>query len=109
MMRADLRGGRTDSGVVRLHAFQRLVLGVAFEESRLQLVKLARNVVIAVKRRTGKDGGENVFSKDVLDQHFAHVGFGQARIDCFLSMLEKLFCRLSKFRFTLVRPLDHGA
>jgi hypothetical protein len=109
MVRADLCGGGTDGGVVRLHAFQRLVFGVALKESRLQFVKLAGNVIVSMKRRAGKDGGENVFGKDVLDQHLAHIGFREARVNRFLSVLEKFFRRLPEFRLALVGALDHGA
>ena len=87
VMRTDLRGGGTDGSVVWFHALQRLVFGVALEKSRLQLVKLLCDVVVPVKRRTRKHGGKNIFGKDVLDQHLAHIRFGQARVDRFLGML----------------------
>ena len=102
-------GGGADGGVVRRHALERLVLGVAFEERRLQLVKLAGDVVVLMKRRAGKDGGENVLGQDVLDQHLAHVGFREAGVDRLLGVLEKIFRGFSEVRLALVGAHDHGA
>ena len=62
-----------------------------------------------MKRRTGKDGGEDIFGQDVLDQHLAHVGFREAWIDRLLSVLEKFLGGLSEFRFALVGAFDHRA
>ena len=62
-----------------------------------------------MKRRTGKDGGENILGKDVLDQHLAHVGFGEARIDRLLGVLEKFLGGFPEIRFALVGALDHRA
>ena len=62
-----------------------------------------------MKRRTRKDRGENIFGQNVLDQHLAHVGFGEAGIDRLLGVLEKLLGGLSEFRLALVGALDHRA
>jgi hypothetical protein len=62
-----------------------------------------------MKRRARKHGGENIFGKDVLDQHLAYVRFGEARIDRLLSLLEKLLGRFSEIRLALVGALDHRA
>ena len=41
--------------------------------------------------------GEDIFGQNVLDQHLAHIGIGNARIDCFLGMFQKVLPCLAKF------------
>ncbi len=74
MARADLRVGGADRSIVRLHAFQGLVFGIALKKRRFQLLQLAGDVVVLMKRRVREDRREDAFGEDVLDQHLAHVG-----------------------------------
>ena len=62
-----------------------------------------------MKRRARKHSGEPIFGQNVLDQHLAHVGFGETGIDWLLGVLEKLLGGFAKFRFALMGALDHRA
>jgi hypothetical protein len=108
-MGSNLRRGGANCGVVRFHAFERLVFRIPFEERGFQLVQLARHVVVLMERCIGEDCREHAFRQNVLDQHLAHVSFAEARIDRFLSVFEKFFCGFSKFGFAIMSALDHGA
>ena len=55
-----------------------LLLQRAGEEGRLQLVELARDVVLLVEVAVVEDLGEDFLGQDVLDQHLAHIGVGRA-------------------------------
>src|SRR5262249_21639879 len=86
-----------------------LILRIAFEKSRLQLVEFPGDVVVLMKRRSRKDGSKNIFRENVLDQHFAHIGFGEARINRLLSVLEEFFGSFSELWLAFVGALDHRA
>ena len=90
---ADLRGGGADRGVVGLQALERVLLQAAGEEVAFQRVQLARDVVVLVKVAVVEDLGEDFFGQDVLDQHLAHVGLGQAGVDGLLRMGQELLPR----------------
>ncbi len=45
----------------------------------------------------------------MLDQHLAHIRFGEAGIDRLLGVLEKLLGGFSEIRFAFVSTLDHRA
>ena len=77
------------------------MLGVAGEEGGFELVQLARDVVVLVVVGAGEDGREHFAGEDVLDQHLAHVGFGEARVDRLLGVFEEFVCRLAECGFVL--------
>ena len=93
-----------------------LLLEVAGEESRFQRVQLAGDVVLAVEVAVVEDLGENLFGQDVLDQHLAHVGIGEAGVDGLLRMLQELRrrlrerrrCRCAARSIIVAQRLQHG-
>jgi hypothetical protein len=52
---------------------------------------------------------KNFFRKDVLDQHFAYVGGGDAWVDCILCVLEEAQRGLAEVIFVALGCLDHVA
>lgn len=105
----DLAGGAADRGVVGLERLQGLVLGVAGEEGMLQLVQLARDVVVLVVIGAGEHQCEDFLGEDVLDQDLAHVGFAERRVDRFLRLLQELVGGGPEARVVRIGLLDHAA
>ncbi len=89
MMAGDERGGALDRGVIGPQARQRVVFHLAGEERVLQRVEFLRHVVLAMKVAIVEDLREDFFRQDVLNQHFPHVGGGDARVDRVLRVLEE--------------------
>ena len=62
-----------------------------------------------VKVAVVKHLGENFFGEDVLDQHFAHIGIGEARVDGFLRVGQEFLFGLAEAGIGFVLALDHLA
>lgn len=103
----DLRCGGSDGTVVGLQPFERLELGVAGEKAGLELVELARHVVVLVERGTRKNRDENLLGEDVLNQHLAHVGCGEAGVDGLLCVLKEGLRCSAEFLVGAMGLLDH--
>ncbi len=86
--------------------------GVAFstpQKSAFERIQLTRHVVVLVKVGIVKHLGKDFFGEDVLDQHFAHIGFGQRRVDGLLRVAQEFFCGLAKAGVGIVRGINHLA
>ncbi len=106
---ADLAGAAADRGVIGFERLQRLVLGVAGEEGRFELIQLVRDVVVLVIARARKHQREDFLGEDVLDQDFAHILRGQRGIDRLVRLLEELVGGGMKCLVARVSLLDHRA
>ncbi len=106
---ADLRGGGADGGVVGFQAFERLLLQAAGEELGFQRVQFARHVVVLVEVAVVEHLGEDFLGQDVLDQHLAHVGFGEAGVDGFLRVCQEFLLGLAEAGVGRMLALDHLA
>ncbi len=108
-MAGDLRGGGADGGVITLQPFERLLFERAGKESAFQRVQLARYVVVLVKVAVVKHLGKNLFRQDVLNQHLAHIGIAQQRVDGLLRVQQKPLFGGAEFSVAAVRLLNHAA
>ena len=107
-MALNLRGG-VDRGVVRFKPFQRLLLNVAGEKFALQRAEFFGDVVGTVKVGVLEYCGENFLGQDVLNEHFAHVGIGETRVDRLLRVGEKFLLGSAEFFIRNVLALDRVA
>ncbi len=106
---ADLRRRAADGGVVGLKSLERGLLQAAGEEGFLQAVQLVGDVVLAVEVAVVEDLGEDLFRQHMLDQHFAHVGLGEAGVDGLLRMLQELARGLAEGGVLAELAFDHLA
>ncbi|MNC86701.1 hypothetical protein D3C83_23750 [compost metagenome] len=104
-----LGGSRTDGGVVRIQAAQRALFQVAGEKGVFERIKLFRDVVLAVEVVLAEYLGKYFLGQNVLDQHLAHIGGGDTRVDRLVRMLEEAFRLLAKPAVFLESLLDHVA
>lgn len=81
MVVSDVDGGLLDDRVVGADAFQ----GVAAQGSGKKGLgnggKFAGDVVLAVELGIVKNRGKDLFGKEVLNKHLAHVGICKVRVD----------------------------
>ena len=108
-MPLDLRGRAANGGVVRLQRFKRLEFGIADEEGGFQFVQLAGDVVFAVKGGVRENSGKYFLGQHMLNQHLAHIGGDQTRINRFLRVGEKARGLGNEFFVGFIRSFDHFA
>jgi hypothetical protein len=65
------------------------VLHLAGEERVLQRIEFPCHIILTMEVRIIEDLRKDFLRQNVLNQHFAHVGGGDARVDRVLCVLEE--------------------